>query len=735
MVRNLLRRRVARCAMACMLPLFSLGISVAPASATAESSPGNGCHLQSADSHIKHVVSITFDNTHFTRDRPNVPSDLEFMPNLLNFMKDNGTLLTNYHTPLISHTATDILTSLTGVYGDRHGQPTSNSWRYYLPNGKTSTGVSFAYWTSPVYDPTAAAGTNNTYTMLTPDGKNAPAPWVPFTRAGCNFGGVSTANVVLENSGIDVPTVFGKDSAEAAEAKDNPNLAFANYVGIAVHCATSSTSCSAANKGKPDLLPDEPGGYAGFNGLFGHRYVAPRISPSGPLTDLNGNEIKNVRSGTAGFPGFDSMPAAVSLAYVAAMQEHGIPVTYAYITDSHDLKARDGQVRALGPGEAGYVANLKANDDAFGKFFTRLAADGIDKSNTLFIFNADEGDHFAGGTPNPENCNGVAVFCTWPAGEIGQVGVNANGLLNTQQGLTTPFDIRADVAPSFYLIGNPAQTAPVTRNFERAVGKLHATNPYTGRHEEISEALADQVGMKLLHLIAAADPSRNGTFTQFALPDYRLFKDAPNCQQQCVAVDPRFAWQHGTFTPVITTTWLGVVGPGVRVQGERSHVWSDHADLRPTILSLLGLQDSYPHQGRVLFEELEDDAVPSRLQESRDIALKLGRVYKQINAPVGDLSLDSLKISTRAIRADDAADQTYGRLEGKLAEFTTRRDVLALQIEAILEDAAFRDKPIDGQQAQVLVQRGRDLLLEVRHLASGDDLPDDSASTRAISGT
>jgi hypothetical protein len=713
---SLLSRRLARLVVTSMLPLLTVGLGPAKAVGAEGDNSGNNCQLRSANGGIEHVVSITFDNTHFTRDRPNVPSDLEFMPNLLNFMKDNGTLLSNYHTPLISHTATDILTSLTGVYGDRHGQPSSNSWRYYLPGGGTSLGVSFAYWTSPVWDPTPASGTNKTYTMLTPDGKNAPAPWVPFTRAGCDFGAVSTANIVLENSGIDVPTVFGQTSPEAAEAKANPNLAFANYIGIAVHCARDSSLCSAANNGRPDLLPDEPGGYAGFNGLFGHKNVAPQISPGAPLTDLSGKVVTNGKSGTPGFPGFDSMPAAVSLAYIAAMQEHGVPVTFGYITDSHDKKVNDGQARAYGPGEEGYVANLKANDEAFGKFFTRLAAAGINKSNTLFVFTADEGDHFAGGTGSPAGCDGVTVFCTYPAGQIGQVGVNARGLLATQQGVTTPFDIRADVAPGFYLTGNPipAQTATVTRDFERAVGRLHATNPYTGTHEEITEGLADHVGMKLLHLIAAADPSRNATFTQFALPDYRLFKGGPNCTPPCVAIDPVFAWQHGTFSPIITTTWLGLVGPGVRVQGERNQYWSDHADLRPTILSLLGLKDTYGHQGRVLFEELKGGAVPSTLRESRDIALELGQVYKQINAPVGDLSLNAMKISTRALRGND---DTYAQLEATLAEFTTRRDGLALQIEAILDGAAFNGNPINEQQARSLIAQARQLLSDVRELA------------------
>src|ERR1700758_5641528 len=109
----------------------------------------SSCQLNSAQGTIQHVIYVQFDNTHFTRDNPNVPSDLEQMPNLLHFISGNGVLDDNHHTPLISHTATDILTSLTGVYGSDHGVPVSNSFRYFLPNGTTRTGVSFAYWTSP----------------------------------------------------------------------------------------------------------------------------------------------------------------------------------------------------------------------------------------------------------------------------------------------------------------------------------------------------------------------------------------------------------------------------------------------------------------------------------------------------------------------------------------------------------------------------------------------------------
>src|SRR6267143_2805744 len=154
-----------------------------PAAPQAQASSSSQCTLQSARGDIKHVIYIQFDNVHFTRDNPNVPSDLEQMPHLLNFFKNNGTFSSNHHTPLISHTADDIITSLTGVYGDRHGMPVSNSFGWFTPPGSKffdGFASSFQYWTDIVN-----ATTDPSFFMITPDGKNAPAPWVPWTRAGC----------------------------------------------------------------------------------------------------------------------------------------------------------------------------------------------------------------------------------------------------------------------------------------------------------------------------------------------------------------------------------------------------------------------------------------------------------------------------------------------------------------------------------------------------------------------
>jgi len=130
-------------AAALLVALMCVGVGAAPQALAVTPPPTNGC-LNSANGNIQHVIYIQFDNTHFRRDNPNVPSDLEQMPHLLNFIKGNGTLMANDHTALISHTATGILTSLTGVYPDRMGQPVSNSFRYFKTDGTTRTGVSFA---------------------------------------------------------------------------------------------------------------------------------------------------------------------------------------------------------------------------------------------------------------------------------------------------------------------------------------------------------------------------------------------------------------------------------------------------------------------------------------------------------------------------------------------------------------------------------------------------------------
>jgi hypothetical protein len=689
----------------------------------------NGCELNSAHDNIQHVIYIQFDNTHFRRDNPNVPSDLEQMPHLLNFIQGNGTLLTNDHTVLISHTATGILTSLTGVYPDRMGQPVSNSFRYFTPAGTTRTGVSFAYWTAPLFDP-APGQTDFSPEMINENGKIAPAPWVPFTRAGCDFGAVATANTILENTAIDIPTVFGAGSPEALEVASNPGQAFADFVGIGIHCAAGSPVCSDANHSRPDLLPDEPGGYTGFSGLFGAKYVNPVINPSGPMTDLNGNVIHDA-TGHIGFPGFDGMEATVTLSWVAQMQEAGIPVTYAYISDAHDGHGTSGNIHfAYGPGETGYTQQLQDYDTAFQKFFDRLAADGITKKNTLFVFTVDEGDHFVGDQPTPAGCDGVATPCNY--NRVGEINGDLRRMVYTQFGDATLFSVHSDDAPNVYVNGTSTQpirdqTDPLVRNLEREMAGLSWLNPYTNTVENnIMVALADHTEMDTLHLITT-DPFRTPTFTPFADPGWFFFATGGATPALCATpatcafiparTNQSFAWNHGDIQDEIASTWVGYVGPGIENMGT-NEAWSDHTDVRPTILELVGLQDDYVHDGRVITEILQGYARPLALKQSSSFTA-LAEIYKQLNAPFGQFGMDTLTASTRALASNDAGDATYTSIEGQIQSLTSQRDALAAQMIALLNGAEFNSASFSDAQAQSLITQGQALLDQAHALAVG----------------
>ena len=665
------------------------------------SSAQAACNLQSAGNKIQHVVYIQFDNVHLRRDNPNVPSDLELMPNLLNFLTDNGTVSGNHHTPLISHTATDYITAISGLYPDRMGIPVANSFGFFHPNGTVGFTSSFSYWTD--------LGADGVHQMIGADGKIAPAPWVAYTRAGCNVGSIGIANIEFENIGNDIDTVFGAGSDEHKEAQMNPAQAQADFEGIVIHCAKGDPVCADANGGKPDLLPDEPGGYNGFSALYGNKFVAPQISPGGPVTDLDGNVITDGK-GHVGFPGFNEL-ATQSLAYGAAMLEHGVPVVYLGIADLHDRNPNPGAAHAFGPGEAEYVAQAQAYDQAFGKFFARLANDGITAENTLFIVTSDENDHFVGGPPNPVNCDGITVPCTYA--KIGEIDANISGLLATERGNTTPFLVHSDDAPTFYITGNPGQTAAVTRELEQDVSKLTAVNPITGNTDQLTARLADIAEQNLLHMVTAS-PARTMNFTLFGNDDYFFFTGSPNCNSPCVVEEPGFAWNHGDFQQDITRSWFGMVGPGVKPLGRNDDVFSDHTDLRPTIVSLLGLKDDFLHDGRVLVEDLETDVLPTSLKAHHDAFLDLAQAYKQLNAPVGSVGLDSLVFATRAIEGDDAG---YAEYLTTIGQITPARNELADEIKTVLDDAAFNGKPLDQVQALGLIARAKLIIAEVAALA------------------
>jgi arylsulfatase A-like enzyme len=363
------------------------------------------------------------------------------------------------------------------------------------------------------------------------------------------------------------------------------------------------------------------------------------------------------------------------------------------------------------------VTQLKAYDKAFGQFFARLAKDGITKNNTLFVITADENDHFAGGPPSPANCDGVTTPCTYAL--KGEIDANLDAVIATEFGDTTPFGIHFDDAPTVYINGNPGQTDPVTRKLEREAGKLLGFDVLDGPNggtNHVTKALADHAEQDLLHMITA-DPNRTPNFILFANPDYFFLTSGttppPLCTPaqnaaSCFVEVPDFAWNHGDFQNQITKTWLGMVGPGVLATGRFGEIFSDHTDIRPTILRLIGLKDDYAHDGRVLFEALDDEAVPDSLRDHRDTLSDLAQAYKEINAPRGKLGARTLTgISTAALKGNDA---TYASLEARIDAITARRNRIAAKMIAMLEDAAFAGQSIDKTEARRLIDEASDLL-------------------------
>jgi hypothetical protein len=238
----------------------------------------------------------------------------------------------------------------------------------------------------------------------------------------------------------------------------------------------------------------------------------------------------------------------------------------------------------------------------------------------------------------------------------------------------------------------------------------------------VTRYLADTAGEKAIHMVNA-DPQRTPNFTLFANPDYFLITSAANCPDAAhpspTCVDYHFAWSHGDATEDIGHTWLGLVGPGVRNLGQTSKTWSDHTDIRPTMLSLVGLQDRYEQDGRVLAEFLTDDARPEALGD--ESLRPLGIIYKQINAPFADFATNTLVSSTRALASGSSTDDsTYVSIEGQINSQTVRRDALAAEMRTVLNEAAHRGEfEVEGDRVDRLVAQGQALLRESAQLASG----------------
>ena len=475
---------------------------------------------------------------------------------------------------------------------------------------------------------------------------------------------------------------------------------------------------------------------------------------SGNLVDLNGKEIDGQYVHSPGFPGFGPVNAAQSLAYVADMQEVGVPITYAYISDAHERKAGESGCSnsgtAQGPGDPCYKANLMAYNQAFATFFQRLADDGINANNTLFVFSADEGDHFDGanvGRSITPACSGAPATtgytCSYPSGTIGEQDVNIHDLLLKQEADNTKF-YNEPQADAVYINGQPGQNSAATRQLERDFARASVSNPYDGgTPENLAQYEADPTVEQLLHF-ANADANRTPSFTVFPKPDFYLSSGtSDSCSpgttpataaSGCVFNNNSYAWNHGYYAPEINNTWLGLVGPGVANKGidgssaaagpnssgansnpqldtrvANSGTWADHTDIRPTVMALTGLKDDYVQDGRVLTEDLT--IIPGKTGDPN--FQPLAQCYKQLNSSIGRFGTDVLVADTAALKTGSPSnDNNYTSMSTEIQNLGKQRDTVTTQIKDDLAAAEFGNTavpPSDDSNCRSLLQSADNL--------------------------
>lgn len=124
----------------------------------------------------------------------------------------------------------------------------------------------------------------------------------------------------------------------------------------------------------------------------------------------------------------------------------------------------------------------------------------------------------------------------------------------------------------------------------------------------------------------------------------------------------------------------------------------------------------------MLVEKLERSALPKSLVSQRggdddNDFVELARLYKQLNAPLGSIGLNSLALATRSIKG---ADTTYAWYLSTIGPIVTARDALAQEIKTALDAAAFGNKSLRGFGADVLIRRAKALINKVEDLAERD---------------
>ena len=106
----------------------------------------------------------------------------------------------------------------------------------------------------------------------------------------------------------------------------------------------------------------------------------------------------------------------------------------------------------------------------------------------------------------------------------------------------------------------------------------------------------------------------------------------------------------------------------------------------------------------------------------------LREIFKQLNAPKGELGRASLRWSNRSVTDPD---RVYARYLKQIGEITKQRDELARHIKTVLDNAAFHNRPVNENAEDGLGHRAKELIDQVKDLAEHEhDAPRTDLSNR-----
>jgi hypothetical protein len=545
---------------------------------------------------IKHVVYIIMDNVH--------QSDIEQMPAVMKFLHQ-GTVFTNDHTILDSHTQDGMLSDMTGKYPSHTGVIDQGFYE------RTATGFaysSFRYWTNADAD-------GQPHVTTTPN-------WTAFNQHGWSVGAVGAPDMELESAKEVTPSMMTSSDTNASD-----------YLGIAVHNADGTTTFGSPN------LP--------------YLYNAKSWDNSTTL---------------GAFPGWsDGTDLNWSLQATYEMQTHGVPVTFTYLHDAHEI----GGKQAL-PGT--YNATLTAYNSALETFFSKLKASGMTPANTLFVLTTDEGDQLM---PQGELSTNLTAWL-------------ASNSLNQQN--ASNITVYGDSGALVYLKDN-TELSKTLASLTAVPGWNYVANP---------------TELKALHMDVTAAPNRNPSFVLFSKPSvYYSYKGSTDW-----TYNTNYYWNHGTISPDILDTWAAMVGPGVKVNATSTQ-WLDHADTMPTIYSLLGYSlTGASFDGVPALSGL--NATKPRIHKDDEL-LQAESVFKQLNAPVGQFGMATLRMSTEA--SVNATNTVGATLDAKISHLTAERNTAAAALQADILRAV-EGKPVSPDQLQMHIAAAKKILNAVATYSS-----------------